>query len=181
MKATRMLLAAGLDVAKFLPLLLLIVATATLMLRLHVARKKLLVPDRPEKAQASVVDVGTPELMRRHVEMFDMAREAQARLDNKIAMLQQLLVAADERIARLSELESERLHVGPYRDSELCTAEEAASADPYARDTARYAVVFGMADAGHNPMSIARRLALPLAEVELMLSLRRRLPQRPAA
>lgn len=177
-----MLFAAGFEVARLLPLVLLGVATTTLMLRLHISRKKNRVSDSPAKFALPAAEDRSVEVMRRQVEIYDLAREAQARLDNKIAMLQQLLVEADERIARLSELESERLNVGPHRRSESSFAtDETLDADPYARDAARYAVVFGMADAGHNPMSIARRLSLPLGEVEMMLSLRQRLPERPAA
>lgn len=179
-----MLLAAGFTFSSLASLLLVGLVTATLMMRLHIARRKQLsqAVASPLKAATSSYELDSPESMRRQVEIYDLTREAQARLDNKIAMLQQLLVEADERIARLSELESQRLHVGPHRDIEGGAVGEGTSdADPYARDTARYAVVFGMADAGHNPMSIARRLSLPLGEVELMLSLRRRLPQRPAA
>lgn len=177
-----MLLAAGFDVARLLPLLLMIVAVGTLMLRLRNSRRKYRTSDTPVRLAAPAVVSGSSDAMRREVEFYDLAREAQARLDNKIIMLRQLLVEADERIARLSELESERLHIGPRREVEPTAALDATrAADPVARDTARYAVVFGMADAGHNPMSIARRLSLPLAEVELMLSLRRRLPERPAA
>lgn len=177
-----MLFAAGFQVASFLPLLLLGVATATLMLRLHISRKKYRDPAPASKFTPTAAANPQPDVMHRSVEMHEIAREVQARLDNKIAMLQQLLVAADERISRLSELESERLHVDRRRhiDPVFATAEDD-DADPYARETARYAVVFGMADAGHNPMSIARRLTMPLGEVELMLSLRRRLPERPAA
>jgi len=177
-----MLIAAGFQVVSLLPLLLLGIVTTTLMLRLHISRKKNRGAGVREKFTPPIASDSSPEIIRRQAEMYDLAREVQARLDNKIAMLQQLLVAADERIARLSELESERLHVGPHKvvGSSMCS-EAANGADPYERETARYAVVFGMADAGHNPMSIARRLTLPLGEVELMLSLRRRLPERPAA
>lgn len=179
-----MLLPTGFPIASLTSLLLVGLVTATLMMRLHVARRKqqLSASAKELGVASSSIELDSSESMRRQVEIYDLTREAQARLDNKIAMLQQLLVAADERIARLSELESERLHIGTHRTVESnAAADGTTEADPYARDTARYAVVFGMADAGHNPMSIARRLSLPLGEVELMLSLRRRLPQRPAA
>lgn len=167
-----MVFAIEFDPGSFLMVALIGVATVTLMLRLHIVRRKQQLRDaKPAAAPQPRMAQMPHEMLRWQTEIYDFTRDAQARLDNKIAMLQQLLMAADERIARLTTLESQRLQ-SPTR---------AAPAGDVDHDAARYAVVFGMADAGNSSNAIAGRLGIPLGEIELMLSLRRRIPERRSA
>jgi hypothetical protein len=184
-----MLFAIDFDSSSFTRLLLIGAVTSVLMLRLHLTRRKQQLRDRQQRAaparsqaEPGVASHLPHETMRLQAEIFDFTRDVQARLDNKIAMLQQLLSAADERISRLTELEAKRIHgASPNEAGSLHVAIDDRGGDPYERESARYAVVYGMADAGHSANAIARRLEIALGEVELMLSLRRRLPERRTA
>jgi hypothetical protein len=186
-----MLLAMDFEPSSFLKLLLVGAVTTTLMLRLYLTRRKQQLLARQQtrtgqpraQTEPGVASHLPHETMRLQAEIFDFTRDVQARLDNKIAMLQQLLSAADERISRLTALEAERLGGSMRGDTNLtfAPADDGGGGDPYERDSARYAVVYGMADAGHSANAIARRLEIALGEVELMLSLRRRLPERRTA
>jgi len=178
-----MLFAIDFEPGSFMQLGLIGAVTTVLMLRLHITRRKQQLRDKQPRA---AIEPGgrshaPHEAMRLQAEIFDFTRDVQARLDNKIAMLQQLLSAADERISRLSELEAERLHVQSRGGDPVYAPAEGDPGLSLERDTARYAVVYGMADGGNSANVIARRLELPLGEVELMLSLRRRLPERRTA
>jgi hypothetical protein len=103
------------------------------------------------------------------VELHDLARTTRAELDTRIAALQQLLVEADRRIARLETLErggseksvTPRPHFDPPVDREE-------TAGP------RTAAIYAMADAGLNAAAIANRLREKLGEVESTLRLRSR-------
>jgi hypothetical protein len=185
-----MLFAIDFEPGSFTKVLLIGAVTTVLMLRLYLTRRKQQIRDRQQlldkrprvQSEPGVASHLPHETMRLQAEIFDFTRDVQARLDNKIAMLQQLLSAADERISRLTELEAERIGGVPrFAGSPNLTSVEVTGVDSYERESARYAVVYGMADAGHSANAIARRLELALGEVELMLSLRRRLPERRTA
>ncbi|MCE9607853.1 MAG: hypothetical protein K8U03_23450 [Planctomycetia bacterium] len=160
------------DPSSFLKLLLVGAVTTTLLVRLHIARRKQQLREAQPVGEGSRVRdaYAPPETLRWQTEIHDFTRDVQARLDNKIAMLQQLLSAADERIARLEAMETRRLQGAP-RMVPGETVDE----------TARYAAVFAMANAGNGPTTIADRLGMPLGEIEMMLSLRRRIPDRLSA
>jgi len=111
------------------------------------------------------------------VELHDFTREAEARLDTKLAALQRLILQADERIAHLeslgldapapSSVEREARPASPAAGPHFATSETTPPAQ------ARAAAIYAMADAGNNAATIANRLGSPIAEVELILSLRR--------
>lgn len=104
------------------------------------------------------------------IELHDFTREAEARLDTKLAALQRLIVAADERIAHLESL---GLDCPPKTASETISGPHFSTAQAAPQGQARTAAIFAMADAGNSAASIANRLGTPIAEVELILSLRR--------
>src|SRR5262249_37673161 len=108
------------------------------------------------------------------VELYDFARDVQAQLDSKMSLLQLLLRAADEKIARLESLTQRS---GEQRNAAMAAPHFLHPSDgrrPHANPEAAwgYSAVFAMADAGHNCAAIANRLGEPIAEIELILSLR---------
>lgn len=121
---------------------------------------------------ASQPAVPMPQAAERwQVELHDFTREAEARLDTKLAALQRLILQADERIAHLESLgldaPSKHTQESPIAGPHFSTAQAAPQGQ------ARTAAIFAMSDAGNNAATIANRLGTPIAEVELILSLRR--------
>jgi len=111
------------------------------------------------------------------VQMHELARDLSGRLDSKMSALERLIEDADRAAARLEaalgggaqgqpSTQAERLRsVSPPR------APEAVSA---AAEPGRYDEIYLLADYGHPPAEIAQRVKLPIGEVELILSLRKR-------
>lgn len=112
-----------------------------------------------------------PAAERWQVELHDFTRETEARLDAKLAALQRLIVTADERIAHLESLGLDAPPKSSFEPSLTGPHYSTAQAAPTGQ--ARTAAIFAMADAGNSAASIANRLGTPIAEVELILSLRR--------
>jgi hypothetical protein len=111
------------------------------------------------------------------VEMHELARDLSGRLDSKMSALERLIEDADRAAARLEAAlggcsqgqasnQAERL-----RPASPPTAPEAASPAP---EPGRYDEIYLLADYGHPPAEIAQRVKLPIGEVELILSLRKR-------
>lgn len=113
------------------------------------------------------------------VDFHEMAREATAKLDNKIRILEHLIRDADARIARLQS-------VGEWlgRSAQLDVDSSAASGDVSsdvrqgepqggaALAVRPYEEIYALADAGHSRAEIANRLNRPAGEIELILGLR---------
>jgi hypothetical protein len=120
------------------------------------------------------------ELSRWQVEMHDLARELSGRLDSKLALLEGLLREAREESARLERLldEARRAGVTEGRPFEALEshAEDAGEAPlvPSSTKPRRQEEIYTLADTGHAPAEIARRLGTLVGEVELILSLRGR-------
>jgi hypothetical protein len=102
------------------------------------------------------------------VELHDLARSTRGELDTRLAALQQLLVEADRRIARLESLErgAAEKSVTPRPHFDPPPTDQTES-EP------RTAAIYAMADAGLNAAAIANRLQEKLGEVEATLRLRR--------
>lgn len=153
------------------------VVTTWLLLRARwKMRPKSTASARPTSRETSVQSrQGTEQWQ---VALQEFTREAEARLATRAAMLQQLLAAADERIARLEAQLAER----PQRPTQAEAKESkkppldgphfASSQKITASHTARSAAVFAMADAGNTAAAIARELGTSIGEIELILSLR---------
>jgi len=144
---------------------------------------------------APPVRAGSPARSREaddwRVELHDLARETSARLDAKMAALEQLIRDARRESARLETLLAEVEHrppgngaaagslapsaTRPHNQAEaLAAARELldrapAEAAPSAR---RHDDVYALADSGLDSSAIAARLATPIGEVELILGLR---------
>lgn len=135
--------------------------------------------------------VPAPDALQRwEVEMHDLGRELSARLDSKMSVLQHLIRDADRAAARL---ESAMAATGPgprapilppegqranQAEALFSGASAAGEASAYGRPgqthPGRYDEIYLMADYGHPAAEIAKKLGLPIGEVELILSLRTR-------
>ncbi len=126
---------------------------------------------------------GAPEAVSRwEVHLHETARELSAQLDSKMVALQQLVREADRAAARLEKaLDAANSAGGPART--LDAADEAQAGEPLHRspltthscnDAAqrRHEEIYLLADYGHEPLEIARRVGMPVGEVHLILSLR---------
>ncbi len=96
------------------------------------------------------------------VELQELGREIEGRIDTRIQYLTRLLAEADRTIERMS--------------SAVAAAREqpAGGEQPAAGDDSRRAKVLALARDGADAAEIARRLELPKGEVELMIGLARR-------
>lgn len=127
--------------------------------------------DAPMPSSDAVPSQPMPQAAERwQVDLHDFTREVEARLDTKLAVLQRLLAAADERIAHLESL---GLDESPREKTSSVAGPHFSKLEAAPQGQARTAAIFAMADAGNNAASIANRLGTPIAEVELILSLRR--------
>ena len=104
------------------------------------------------------------------VDIEQMAKRLGAQLDAKSLRLEKLIDDADLRIAQLQQAMREQHAQPPAHAAPAPVAAApdppAAPADPLAAD------VYRLADAGHNPPEIARRLDEHVGKVELILALR---------
>lgn len=128
---------------------------------------------------AAASDV-TAEILRSQVEFHEFARELQARLDNKVSALQALILEADRRIGHLERLRSDAGYgeggLGSPTRPHYLPLEGAENPELSPAVTSRYVAIYALADAGHGPASIAARLGEPIGEVEMVLTLRKRVP-----
>lgn len=131
------------------------------------------------------------------VEFHEMAREATAKLDNKIRILEHLIRDADARIARLHSVgewldRSAQLDVdsnaasggttfqspGAEFGGSLANEPQGATSTTALRSggdaftSPPYGEIYVLADAGHSSAKIASRLNRPVGEIELILGLR---------
>ena len=98
------------------------------------------------------------------VEVEQLARRFSAQLDAKTVQLNKLIEQADQRIAELKRLEGEPAPPPPEPD-----APPPAPAEPES-ELARS--VYQLADAGNDPIEIARSLNEHVGKIELILALR---------
>ena len=114
------------------------------------------------------------------VKLHDFGREIQARLDNKISVLNRLIEEADEKIR---ELEARGVSAAPKAEapngstkakSDKPVSETGDVAETPSRpETGKYKSVYDLADEGHDAVSIARQTGLQPGEIELLLELRK--------
>jgi hypothetical protein len=128
------------------------------------------------------------------VEMHELARDLSARIDSKLAVLEQLLrtahhetlrletaIARAEQFARVEGAASQPVAVELATPSNQARRlEEQTHRHPQAARTAPnaldrpYARIYALADRGCDPQAIAEQVAWPVGEVQLILSLRQR-------
>ena len=146
------------------------------------------------QTRASLPDGLADDLSCWEVEMHETVRQYSAQLDAKLGLLQSLIAEADRAAERLedalgrvhpslppgSQAESLRPGAGSARDARPET-EPAAAASPSASDqespraadrARRRDEVYHLADYGFAAAEIARRVDMPVGEVELILGLR---------
>lgn len=151
-------------------------------------------PQAPIQPSASTHVKAPAEAESWHLEFHELAREASARLDNKIRILEHLIRDADARIAQLQSvgewldrsatLETEtaaapgivlsKLSAGD-RDRGIAwstACSEPAAAHSPALAARPYEEIYALADAGCSNSEIAGRLNSPVGEIELILGLR---------
>ncbi|UCD74840.1 MAG: hypothetical protein JSV91_13765 [Phycisphaerales bacterium] len=110
-------------------------------------------------------------------ETLDTVQDLAARLSNRAERLEQLIARADELITRLGAAAGQALPAvtdaprpegeGSAEDAIAPTGKPALPTDPLTRS------VYELADAGRNPVEIARELDEQIGKVELILALRR--------
>jgi hypothetical protein len=109
------------------------------------------------------------QLMRWEVEMHELARDISAKLDNKIAMLQQLMIAAEAQQLNLNRaLTASRVSAAR---PPMPTADENLEPQILRRD--RLSEIYRMADEGYPTREIADQIHSSVGDVELILSLPR--------
>jgi len=94
------------------------------------------------------------------INLMEFSRDVEGRLDTRIRTLNKLIEDADERIARLEELEKNRPPglSGPGTERRIPQL---------------HREIYDLADSGLDKVEIARRTSIPTGEVELILGLRR--------
>jgi hypothetical protein len=156
------------------------------------ARPKTALPSPASFSQASVAvkpghRLDAPAEVRRwEVELHDLVRDAQAQLDTKIGILQQLVGDAQHQadrleaaLARASEVGQPSAHNEAGRQSPSDNPDTRVRLDKaamYAGSLAsrRHAEIYALADAGLSSAAIASRVGSPIGEIELILGLRGR-------
>ena len=148
-----------------------VVAAVTAMLLLRLWRRRpaeAASADSAAPLEARSERIAPAEARQWQVEFHDLARSTRAELDTRLAALQQLLIEADRRIARLESLErgATEKSVTPRPHFDPPTTDPTES-EP------RTAAIYAMSDAGLNAAAIANRLREKLGEIEATLRLRR--------
>jgi hypothetical protein len=103
------------------------------------------------------------------VEVEQLARRFSAQLDAKSTHLRQLIEQADQRIAELKRLEGETLP-----KAALPPEDHPPESHPSENESELAQSVYRMADAGNDPIEIARSLNEHVGKIELILALRER-------
>ncbi len=113
------------------------------------------------------------------VELQELSRNINAQIDTKFAKLEASIRSADERIARMEQLQAALPERETFdtllTDDQLLDRPAAAPAAPAPRVAIdpRRRTIFDLADAGKSPLEIAQQTGEPTGEVELILSLRK--------
>ena len=134
---------------------------------------------RPTHADREVRDV-RQQMERLLVEIHDVSREMNARLDTKISVLNSLVNEADEKIRRLEKLSRE---TGRGSGSPVPAVPEPTSdapPEPRPQDDPlsepdpgqRYAEIYALSDQGLDAHQIAQKTGQHPGEVQLILGLR---------
>ena len=165
--------------------------TSMLLIRIrrHVRRQKksrpgLVRTDRPKTGERGHHLGLPPEAMNWEVDMHQTARDLSAQLDSKMSALGHLIREADRASARLeTALEAARSHVQSPAQAESLEAAETTDSHPdstpadgspgeEATGQRAHEELYTLADYGFDTREIARRLGIPIGEVELILGLR---------
>lgn len=108
------------------------------------------------------------DVSRWEVHMHEVARDLQGTLDSKIAILNQLVIDADRRIALLGKLDAQ----GEPQHAKPASATQGASDQESRIVTLGEDEIYRLADAGFGGAAIADLTQSPLGDIEMILSLR---------
>ena len=184
-------LLAKMEPSEMLLLAAVVAATSMLLIRIrrYMRRQKksqsvIVRTDRPEPHERGH-HIGLPaEAINWEVEMHQTARDLSAQLDSKMSALGHLVREADRASARLeTALEAARSHVQSPAQAESLEAAETTDSHPdstpadgspgeEATGQRAHEELYTLADYGFDTREIARRLGIPIGEVELILGLR---------
>jgi hypothetical protein len=165
----------------FLPVLVVIILLALVVVLPRMARRKTTRDGEASPGRAVSSTLRAKEQMEDLiVKLHDFSREIQARLDNKISVLNRLIEEADEKIR---ELEARGISAtpkakAPDRSTKSKSDKPASEPGDVAKTpsrpkTGKYKSVYDLADEGHDAVSIARQTGLQPGEIELLLELRK--------
>jgi len=156
---------------------------------------------RPAKPQKPAHHLGASEdFVQWEVQMHDLARELSGKLDSKMSVLAQLIQEADRAAARLEAAierlpssapsppgarddsasseppprprnQAEALHAANVMEPSTSPPAPSETASPVSPDR-RYDEIYLLADYGFDVAEIARRVGIPIGEIQLILTLR---------
>ncbi len=117
------------------------------------------------------------ELEQIMIQLQQLSRQLNDRLDAKTARLEAAVHAADQRIRRLEDLRASPTDRSALNlvvdDNSLPSDQPAPTTDSIsAAEDAQTTHIVSLADQGQSPVEIARQLHQPVGEIELILSLR---------
>jgi hypothetical protein len=104
------------------------------------------------------------------VRLYNTFRELNARLENKIHVLNDLVIESETKIRRLEQL----LPAAGNKEPRVAILDEANPNHGAAPPSQRFAEIYQMADRGMTPAEISQRVDQPIGEVQLILGLRQR-------
>lgn len=146
-----------------------------LMLRMaRKARRRSRVTETPAERLAEIRDTAMRDGAHEHfaARSADVARRYAALIDNKAERLEQLIAEASELAERLEALQGDAVGVGPSESTAEPVAVLPPRAVPEPEPDPLKQRVFELADAGIEPVEIARRIGTHTGKVELILALR---------
>ena len=100
-------------------------------------------------------------------EATELTRVLSAQLDSKAQAMEQLIAAADDRLASLRTATGDVDAHEPASTAANSFVQSTSDADPMRMD------IFRLADEGLDPLEIAQKLEQPIGQVRLILALRR--------
>ncbi len=127
---------------------------------------------RPKNSRSGLPADALSELTRQEVQLHERERDASARLDSKIGVLQHLIRQAQETIARLESLIADAEPGSDRGVSDSGAAGSPSAVEPTASDSPD-AAIFSLAEQGLSAVTIAHQVGKPLVEIEAILSNRR--------
>ncbi|MBY0588802.1 hypothetical protein K2X85_16640 [bacterium] len=133
---------------------------------------------RPPAATPSPIKPTSPLSVARvaddlEVKLYNTFRELNARLENKMQAMNDLINESEGKIRRLEQLQQRQDKSSSVEGPTVLNIESAGSASPLP-PAERFAEIYQMEDRGMTPAEISQRVDQPLGEIQLILGLRKR-------
>jgi len=166
--------------ADWLPVFVVVVLLAIVLVLPRMLKRKTGGGESPLRPSASSAVRAKEQMENLIIKLHDFGREMQAKIDNKIRVLNRLIEEANEKIREMEAHgispkppagtagKSPETKSGKQTDGTGDVAET-----PSRPETGKYTSVYELADAGHDVVSIARHTGLQPGEIELLLELRK--------